>query len=631
MNQIEKTFKLELSYYLGDTTQKRFLAFLEDISHYADFYWDIPKMQYDLVKSDKEWKEFLSHPERRPYQLKVEEWRQLPIEKLYEKVLSVVGCTLDLIRKSKITSEKSSLKKALAPVIRCILHSRYTIEVMRTTDAYRGISEQMRADADMHITAVHQANFDFATSVAALKLEMSVSDVRAKLLDICGGDIARIGEFLMTCQYDDEIKKIYLAYRDVIIADNTLENYSTLLAYKIWRELYNVGVDLDTFLDLIGYPSSKAVKNQLTSFLKNPEMHREVISHLKAERPDSYKTYKKQRWVDMLDISQEEARVLNFPKMLRSTKDTEKMIQESLSTISEYFPLSQKESPRQLLFAPIHPFANKRAYQSHTYNSEEKPINIVVMTPTVDSPEDFLRTLAHETTHAIHSIILKLGAEFNILTKQQSDQVPTGVLEDFSQLVEGQFQQKEKTTTRRHKGKLFTSFNQAQGSRWQAPYGLVQIEVREQFEKWIKDGIPTLSIDMISELRYKYDKKIAEWWETGLNFRRTGMSALGWLSAVSPDDGLVYMKRFIVPAKKSKNEKKEHAGLSMSDAFTKRFGDKWIKEQDARILLYWLLLETGRNHETDKYGALIMKKDIRECLEELQKISIDASEFKKIP
>ncbi len=635
MKEILKTFSIELAYYPGDSDTQRFIAFLEDLGNYTDYYWDIPKMQYDLVKSDKEWNEFKSHPERQPYQIKVLEWQGLTVEELYQNVLEVIKLSLKFIKKSSNKEFNHSVKRAIAPIIRGILHSRYEIETMKTVDQYKGITEEMRSSANMYTTTVQEASFLFATSTVALQLNRNVDEIRKILLTISQQDISRIGEYFMTCQFTDDEKLIYSTYVEALSSDNTLEDYSIRLAFKVWKELFAVGLDIETFLDIIDYPNAKTVKRRLQEFLNDSAMHKEVLNHFKAERPNSYKKYKKQGFINLLDIAQEEAQLLDFPTKLRTVRETQEMVDDATDLIGQYFPIAQNETPRQLFFAPIHPFANKRAYQSHTYNSERKPVNIVVMTPSVDSAEEFIETLAHETTHAVHSIILKLGAEYNILTKQQADQVPTGVLEDFSQLVEGQFKADnlEKNKQLKYfKGKLFSSFNQAQSSRWQAPFGLLQIEVRERFEKLLKSGVTALTAELVNELRAEFNKKLLVWWETGVTFRRPLLSALSWVRPFSPDDGLVYMKRFIVPAVQStkNNNRADTKNLPMSEAFAKRFGSNWIRQQDARILLYWLLLETGRNHKTETFGDLILKKDIRSCLEELQKISVDASEFQSI-
>lgn len=631
MTKTFKDFTLELSYYEGKNNYEKFIAFLSDLGNFADYHWDIPKMQYDLVMSKQEWEKFLSHPDRQPYQIGVLEWNSWSIEKIYERTLEVLAFGVTLYKSSKTQKDYAEqIKLSLPTILKGIVHSRYEDFEMDITDQYVGLNRRMRDSGELSITPIQLARFNYFTEIAALELGMSATIVREKLLRVCENDLARLGEFFMTCQFDDEIKNIYLAYRKAAASDKTIEDFNIILGYRIWKELVEHNIDIDTYLELLGYPKASEVKAKLLHVLTDPEITKEVLEHFKKERPESYKIWKKANSIPQMDISQEEARIFDNPKRLRSTEETERMITECKDTIAQYFPISTEESPRQLFFNAIHPFSVKRAYQSHTYTKDKKNLNITVMTPTSDSQHEYLETLAHETTHSIHSIILNRAVEYNQLTQTQADQVPSSVMEDFSQLIEGQFKQKIDTKEKAYHGKYYASFNQALSSRWQAPFGLVQIEIREQFEEWLKKGIVTLTPKMLDELRAKYDKKMDDWWTNGLNFTSDMRSSFFWLRPLSPYDALVYMKRFIVTAEQPKKVTSTKSNATMAQAFTKRFGEKWINDVDARILVYWLLLETGRDHQTQNYGTLIANKDVADCLVELAKIGIDASEFKLI-
>lgn len=622
-----KDFSTELSYYSGKDNYEKWIAFLEELGIYADYYWDLPSMQYSLVKSDKEWADFLSHPERQPFKISVREWQDLTIEDLYPKVLEIIAFSLTLYNDKKLPKDiRQQIKLSISQAIKGIVHSRYDKYLMELEDSYVGITPQMRANADLQVTPIHQTRFEYFTKVAAEELGQNVEHVRKLLLDACQNDLARLTEYFMTCQFSDELKAIIVAYRRASSSDHTLDDLSIHVGFRIWKELMDHGVDINNYLELLSYPSTKIVSKRLLDLIKNKEVTKEIHQHLKNERPKSYAKLKKYGFVLQIDLTQEEAEINDYPTQLRSEKKTTAMIDKCRNIIKQYFPLSSEESPRQLMFNAIHPFATKRAFQSQTQNSNKQSVNITVMTPPVDSENDYLETLAHETTHAIHSIILHRAVEFNVITMQQANQVPTSVLEDFSQLVEGQFTNNTQSSHKSIPGKYFTSLNQALGSRAQAPFGLIQIGIREYFEKIYRQGITKVSPEMIVELRNEYTKKLRDWQDNELRFIRPVNEPFVWFAPIAPYDGLVYMKRFILPQKKQKSSSKKE-GLTMNDALVKRFGQKWIDAQDARILLYWLLLETGRNHATENYGELITKKDIRECLEELQKIGISATEF----
>ncbi|MCC7304428.1 hypothetical protein IT418_03400 [bacterium] len=622
-----KNFSTELSHYQGANNYAKWLAFLEELGIYADYNWDIPTMQYDLVKSDKAWREFTAHPEREPFQISIPEWRTWDTNQVYQRTLEVLQFSIVLTKEKGIDKEiQSQIKLSLSQIIKGILHSRYNKDFMTIKDTYLAITPEMRSRGNMYITEVQKANFEYNCLLTAQELKKNSTEIKRTLLEVCQHDLARLSEYVFTCQFSDEFKNIFSTYRKIAQSDFTLSDLRIRLGFKIWKELYDHGITIDVYLELLGYPNAKTTKKRLNDVLYNKKITKEIHQHLKYERPNSYKQLKKYGFVSQIDITQEEAKIYEYPKKLRTERQTIEMIDRCKNIIKRYFPISSEESPRQLLFNALHPFAVKRAYQSQTQNRNKQVVNITVMTPTTDSEHDYLETLAHETTHAIHSIILNRGADFGILTRQQVGQVPTGVLEDFSQLVEGQFKNSSEKQVISKPGKYFASLSQSTSSRWQAPYGLIQIEIREYFEKLFKENVTEITGEMLLALRTKYIQKMYKWWDKQLGFQQTTVDPFMWFSPIAPYDGLVYMKRFILPEKIGKlGTKKEK--LSMKEAFTKRFGEKWIDTQDARILLYWLLLETGRNHATENYGELILTKDISQCLEELQKIGIDAIEF----
>lgn len=627
-------FSLELSYYSQGSVHDRWVAFLTDLGDFADYNWDIPKMQYDLVKSDAEWKEFLSHPDRQPFKLPVTEWNTWDIDRQYRRTLEIVEYSIALYQNSKVPKNiQTQIKQLLSAIIKGIVHSRYDKQLMELTDAFYGITPVMRAKGEMSVTPQMRQRFEYFTYLAATEQRVSIKSIRDPLLRVCQNNLAKLHEYFATCQFSDEEKFAYTSYSRAVACDRTIDAQMLKVGFAIWKELYEHGITVDIYLDILGYPNAKTVKTRINKLLSEKKLAREILMHFRQERPISYSKWKKDKVIPRIDISQEEARIYNFPTKLRSEAETMNMISRCREKITRYFPLSAKESPRHLLFNAVHPFGVKRAYQSRTQNSNRHALNVTVMTPTTDSEHDYLETLAHESTHAIHGMILQQAVEFNVLTKAQENQVPTSVLEDFSQLVEGQFKQTTETGSRKvtTKGAYFTSFMQGLVSWVQLPFSIVQIEMREKFEQLLKAGYTTLGQDAIYELSYLYSKKLKDWWEDSFGFTSNSYNGIGWFSALAPYDGLVYAKRFIIPQKveprfiKSKSKKRQE--LSMNTAFIRRFGGHWIDSQDARILLYWLLLETGRNHATESFGEVILTKSIRDCLEELQKIGISANEF----
>jgi len=305
-------FPLELAYYSGNTIYDQWLLFLNDLGDYADCYWDMPKMQYDLVKSDKEWMEFLSHPERQPFRIRVKEWHAWSIEQLYQRTLDVIALSIQLFRSSKTPAEyRGKIKTSLSSIVKGIVHSRYDKYEMELSDSYFGITPKMRAEGNMYVTETMQARFAYFTSMAALELKRNPEVWRSKLLDACQNDLARLGEFFQTCRFSDELKEIYQAYSKAAKRDMTMAAQNIVLGFTVWKELFDHGVDMNTYLELLGYPNAETVKKRLLSFALNKEVIKEVVSHFKNERPESYKTWKGNGEIPYISIFQEEARIFN--------------------------------------------------------------------------------------------------------------------------------------------------------------------------------------------------------------------------------------------------------------------------------------------------------------------------------
>ena len=147
-----------------------------------------------------------------------------------------------------------------------------------------------------------------------------------------------------------------------------------------------------------------------------------------------------------------------------------------------------------------------------------------------------------------------------------------------------------------------------------------------------------LTEEQIWDLKYKFDKLTREWMSMGVKIKTT-TPAFGLFDSYNPRDGVVYMRTYMMQenlaeessssgeneiADETSSTKKE---MTMQDAFKKRFGENWIENKEARILLHWLLLETGRNENTETYYEFILSKTKAETLAELEKINIKESDI----
>lgn len=378
-------------------------------------------------------------------------------------------------------------------------------------------------------------------------------------------------------------------------------------------------------MELIGLTKFSIVKKRLLQFMENTKYTKELIEHLHDELPKSYKKYIEQGYIDLLEIYSENAKRKRYPTKLRTDREVQRMIKEVEKEVYRYFPLAKVLSPRDTILNPVHPAATTRAFNSNIRNKNKRLINTIVMTPRTSTKEEYLPTFAHEITHALHRKILGMAETAKILKIGTLESVTTTVMEEFSQLVEAQFDTGESLPyKKKFLGKEFTSFWTGMGVRYQVPFSLAQLGIRKEFDKLIDSGYTADLTDvMLWDLKHKYDKLVKQWDNSGLEINNHELLAFDLFDACNPGDGTVYMKRYIIREKDiTKSMKTSKKTIRIQDAFEKRWGKAWIEKEDARIMLHWLLLETGRNEKTERYYTYILKKNVTECLEELKLLGL---------
>ena len=110
-----------------------------------------------------------------------------------------------------------------------------------------------------------------------------------------------------------------------------------------------------------------------------------------------------------------------------------------------------------------------------------------------------------------------------------------------------------------------------------------------------------------------------------MDIRSDIYNSLNYFSPTSPDDGLVYMRKYIFeeePGDESRKKESSITVIPMSQAFEKKYGKKWVESKEARTVLLWLLLESGRNYATETYSEYIIGGDLGKYKAELAKLGI---------
>ncbi|MFZ5424658.1 MAG: hypothetical protein ACOZAO_02555 [Patescibacteria group bacterium] len=631
-SKLSKKYQTHLEKTKSTNFNEKWLELHTDLINTTESTWDYNSIRYDTVMNLKEWKEFSEHPERKPYKSKL--GFNSDINKSFETIIELLKDSYAYYKTLEDSEYKNKLKVGISTLLKCALNAKYDLDDLRRGDEYYGRTAQQRDNGEIEPTIINLTRLEFAIKEYANFANKDYKKLRNKIFEISEGRVSVLSNYYSNCDVPVELRKDIQGIFDVLRRDLTLLISDVQLAWEVWKKIHYIGLNVDEFLQINDLPKYEVVKRNLLAFQNDKNHVSELEKHMKDDLPESFKKYKEQGYILFDDLFAEEATRKKYPKKLRNLAEIEKMIDACKKEVYKLFPLAKVDSPRSVLFNPTHPSATTRAFQSATKNTKGLQVNAIVMTPRVLMKDEYLPVFAHETAHALHRIILSLGEEHNILEKGAQDRVPSSVMEDFSQLLEHQFyKDKHLPYKKQFKGEEFPNFMTGITIRAQVPFALVQLGVRKIFDNWLKEGHQYLTERMLWELKQKFEDKTDEIETLGLKTTRRVPSGLRYLHPYNPDDGLVYMKRYIVKeveseAERNHSEKKQkNSQIDMPSAFKQRFGETWEQTKDARAMFLWLLLESGRNYNTQTFHEFILNKDISECYSELTKLGVNKSKI----
>jgi len=607
--------------------QDQWLALLTDLINESESRWDYNSIRYQTVMTKKEWQNFVSHPERKPYQSKT----SLPKDddRKFKLIIEILKDSYQYYKTLKKSRFKDNLKSSMATLLDCALNAKYEIETMRMADEYYGRKASDRDNGKIDPTPVSLSKLNYAIREYCQTSKRNLKELQKKIYQLSKGRVSILREYFYNYDIDKNLRNALLEIFKILKRDQTLAFADIKRGWQIWKTIREIGLDLDHYLELNGMPKYSIIKKKLLEFQRNKSLVKEVLNHMKDELPESYQKYQKQGFIARSDLVAEEAKRKQYPKKMRTEKQIRKMIADCKKEVWQYFPLAKKSSPRNILLNPIHPASTSRAFQSSTRNVNGKRVNVIVMTPRSIQKDLYLPVLAHETTHAIHRMILEAGESSGILSPGSAERIPHNIMEEFSQLVEHLFyQDKDLPYQKKFHGKEFPNFHSATAIRFQVPFALVQLGIRKKFDQWWNSGYrEELSESAIWQLKQEFDQKVKKWTTIGIKIIYETLTAFDLFVSYGPTDGLRYMKRYLTKGepKTSRTKKQNHCFLA--DAFRERFGQNWIKSKEARTIFLWLLLESGRNHRLEEFSRLILEKEVETCLEELKKIGISKKDI----
>ena len=394
--KLSKKYKAHLKLYgsSSDSFREKFLLLIQDVSNHAEGIWDYNSIRYSTIMTKKQWEVFSTHPERKQYKSKI--FSKKDLNKNKDIVYELIKDSYAYYKILRSSSYKKKLKSSIGLLIDTFLNAAYEIEELRFADTYSGRPDKDRDSGKVNPTLVSQSSLDFAIKEYAYFSGKDYSNLKKKLYKICDGRISILSDYFYTCDLKASDRKEIHEIMRILSRDMTLTFFDIKLGWEIWKKLRKAGIDLNSYLDLIDLPSDyEVIKTKLLKFMKDKELVEEVLEHLKDDLPNCYKKYKKQGYIKVYDLIEEEARRKKYPKKLRSTKQIKKMIKESQQEVYRHFPLAKKPSPRNIIMNPTHPESTGRAFQSSVKNSKLDRVNTIVMSPRSDLKDKYLPTLAH--------------------------------------------------------------------------------------------------------------------------------------------------------------------------------------------------------------------------------------------
>jgi hypothetical protein len=622
--ELQNHYRNELKYFSGEDFDASLKLMLNDLINHTETAWDLFGIRYDSVMSKEEWENFINHPERIPYQTKISDMQNKSTKEIYSFISGFLKDVFAYYKSLPDSDFKIELRKLINALIETTFNSIYQIEELRDTDLYAGRSIEDRDNGIIEISNLTKNKYEYAITEYARETQKNSELLKQKIMDLCQNDLRRIGEVSSSCVLDYETRLELKGISEIIARDLTLSFGDIKRGWRVWKEFRKIGIDTEEYLKLLGLPDFETVKRRLENFVKNKTHIDEMLNHLKDDLPECYEKYQNEKFITPLDIIHENAKRKNYPSQLRTAEEINKMVKEVEKEVFSLFPLAKNPTPRNIILTPTHPSSTSRAFNSTIKNSNRLPVNTIVMTPRIDNYDTYVSTFAHEVTHALHRKILQLGEENGALKPGSADGVSSAVMEDFSQLVDSQFKGEEKAPYKKqYNGKTFANFWSGYVTRFQVPFSLTQLSIRKEFDEM--SDKQTLTETDIWNLKYKFDNLTREWLSMGVNIK-SDITSFNLFDSYNPSDGVVYMRTYMMQenSESNTNETEEN---TMQEAFKKRWGNQWVKEKDARILLHWLLLETGRNENTETYYQFILNKPIDEALSELEKITLKESDI----
>ncbi len=602
-------------------------------------------ISYDLGWSDQEAATFFSHPDRKPFQSRLD----LPIDST-ERVGTylTLGNYLRLRYRASqgklddstdpnedMRAEAARDKQTFRQFYEDALESLFGQATYNFQDRASGIDPADRRAGTIQPSEDLLATFRLQAERIAAEHGMDASELYEKALGVTeGGNTALAGTFLINNTGGGELRQTLQAVIEQRAERREIATKKMQLLWQAHTFGLAMGMDWETLLEVNDLPSSGVVNDRLLAFLTNPAFVQEMEGYLDQEAHDVYGNWKPSTPINYWDVLSARAEYHSFSGSVETTEELEAKRDEVYGRLRTILPLGFEDTPTNHMFTPTRLGATVRPSNITYYNKAHGVVNVVILNPR-DEKTLFEETTGHEAAHKMQAFMLTLGERVGYLPQGINEKVPGTVKEEFSQLVEGQVGALHAESERpdeldeetQEQQREFRDLFDGIVGRRQAPYGLIQQEVRLQMERMQQAGVAgrDLSDEVAQDLIDRVQPQVEAWYQAGLPLYSPAQKVHNNAEVVSPLDGLVYVTPYIVESQAQEHQDESDTevqapqqSLRMRDAFEQRFGRKWLNNQEARVVLLSLMAESGRNQDITSYGDYVLAADVKGLVERLQ-------------
>ena len=439
----------------------------------------------------------------------------------------------------------------------------------------------------------------------------------------------------------------------------------------------SMGIDLDMWLEINGFPGSKVLETKLIDFLERDDLTGEIWQHLETEAGEAVldKRGNRKEKLDFWEILEARSRHFQYGDNNESSEELSRRVDKNKDELEKLSPILG-EVPNTFYMEASVRFGGRSGSKIYSYtNAEDEKVRLVVVDPRGGEIKT-VGTMAHEYIgHALHQYsVYKAGLSYGGVPEKMREEIANLVKDavislcgtkssrefwndhylsdswmreewlrepvDFPETVLEQnlrrisypnnnwhnLPSEFNMVVKNDKGENeWPNFWSAYVRRRQAPYALTQLKVRQFMEERWKSGRRDMPAeDELQNLIDKFNPMVQKWYGIGVPLGNiTYANVAGNLNPLKFPDGLLYLRKYV-----DGNSKVGDVGTERVDfksAFEKRFGINWIKNERARLVLLALMAETGRNPEVD--GTFVLNAEITELRRELTGFGIDSSKI----